>query len=127
MLCGIVENFPQKQWNRGRGAVADGERSAVFHIALKCPVKSAGHRVLKKIEENLKKGVDKGGGICYITQAVREGSGTTESGAGGSPKALKIFLKKVLTKPRKPAILSLVPLRRRAPCKLNNVTKCKAI
>ena len=77
----------------------------------------------------MKKGLDKRERIWYLRQAVREGGSKTEYGGAetpGSPKKkFKKFLKKGLTNAGKSAILSLVPLRRRAPCKLNNVTKRK--
>ena len=60
-------------------------------------------RELKKFREFLKKGVDKREGICYITQAVREGAAINGKRDGLTPggvqKNLKIFLKKVLTNP----------------------------
>ena len=81
------------------------------------------------VSENFfKKGIDKEGEVCYLMQAVREGGGKIPGSALEVGKARKDFQrksKKGLTNGWKSAILTLVPLTRRVPCKLNNVTKRK--
>ena len=58
-------------------------------------------------------------------QAVREGDGKTEYGRDGPEKKFEKNLKKGLTNGPESAIVPIVPLMRRVPCKLNNVTKRK--
>ena len=67
------------------------------------------------------KGIDKGERIWYSNKAVGA-AGSRGRQEGGRRKELE---KKVLTNGKKSGIIAMFRRERRAPCKLNNVTKRK--
>ena len=81
-------------------------------------------RPRKIFEENQKKGLTNGSESGILCKLSARTTGNCRV-SGGSEKKFEKTLKKGLTNSPEPAILPIVPLVRRVPCKLNNVTKRK--